>query len=74
MKTFPEKYTLKMFMEDYEDFDWEKGTIVLIPKTGTKSYIITKDSPWKFILEKYINEPVWNWNHNENVMVITLFC
>lgn len=69
-----DKYTLKMFMEDYEGFDWEKGTIVLIPKTATKTYIITKDSQWKFILEKYIDEPVWNWNHNENVMVITLLC
>ena len=61
-------------MEDYEGFDWEKGTIVLIPKNSHKIYIITKDSPWKFILEKYIDEPVWNWKHNENVMVITLLC
>ena len=67
-----EKYTLKMFMEDYDGFDFENGTIVIIKKSSTKIYIISKDSPWKFILEKHNDAPVWNWTHDENVMAITL--
>lgn len=69
-----EEYTLKMFMEDYKSFDWENGTIVLIKKTGSRSFIISKNSPWRCVLDKYYDSPVWNWNHDENVMVITLLC
>lgn len=69
-----DKYTLKMFIEDYEGFDWEHGTVVLIKKSSTKSFIIGNDSPWKYMLHEYSDSPVWNWNHDENVMVITLLC
>ncbi len=69
-----EEYTLKMFMEDYDGFDWDNGTIVLIKKTGSRNYIISKDSPWRCLIDEYNDSPVWNWNHDENVMVITLLC
>lgn len=36
-----EKYTLKMFMEDYEGFDFELGTIVLFDADLCKQYLLS---------------------------------
>lgn len=68
-----EKYTLKMFMEDYIGFDWKDGTVILIKKTTCKFFIIDGCySCYKFLIDKYSNEHVYSWGHNENIMVITL--
>lgn len=66
------KQTLKEFMNDFEGFDFENGTIVIVRFGKGESYIIEKGSVWSFILDKYENETVYNWNCSKNVMVITL--
>ena len=38
-KDMKEKYTLKMFMEDYEGFDFELGTIVLFDADLCRQYV-----------------------------------
>lgn len=63
------KYTLKMFMEDYKGFDWNR-TVVLIKKSTCKPFILT--GMWAVQLDKYKKCPVYDWTHDENVMVITI--
>lgn len=65
-----EKYTLKMFMEDYEGFDWKNGTVIIIKKSTCKSFIT--EGCYKTLINKYSNEHVYGWNHNEKIMIITL--
>ena len=67
-----EKYTLRKFMEDYEGFDFENGTMVIIRKSDSRNYIITNESPWKYLIDKFQDDNILNWNHTENVIVITL--
>lgn len=63
------KYTLKMFMEDYKGFDWKK-TVVLTKKSTCTSFILT--GMWAVQMDKYKKCPVYHWTHDENVMVITI--
>lgn len=62
-------YTVRMFMEDYNGFDWSK-TIVFTFKSGKKPYFY--DDCWKQVCEKYLNYPIYNWTHNKDVMIITV--
>lgn len=66
------KYTLREFMEDYKGFDFENGTMVIIRKSDSRNYITTNESPWKYLIDKFQDNNVLNWNHTENVIVITL--
>lgn len=61
-------YTLRMFMEDYNGFDWEHGKVIIVD--GHRPLICT--GQWVFILKKLENRKVRNWTHDENTMVITL--
>ena len=67
-----DRQTLKDFMESYEGFNFETGTIVIVKRSTARSYIIEKNSPWTTLIEKYNNSFIWSWNHTENIIVITL--
>ena len=60
--------TLKIFMEDYEGFDWENGTLVLV--IDNRPYICT--GTWALLIQKYEDRPIRALTHNENIMVITI--
>ncbi len=62
------KETLKIFMEDYEGFDWKNGQLVLV--NGTSPFIITEN--YKHLIDKFADKEVLRWTHTEDVMVITL--
>ena len=64
--------TLKEFIKDYPGFDFDNGIIVLVKRSRGTSHIIENGTCWTILLEKYSNEYVWDWNHTETVMVITL--
>lgn len=66
--------TLKEFMETYDGFDFNNGTVVLIKLESGMSYIIEKDSCWKFLIEEYSDKAVWHWTHTHNIMCITINC
>ena len=64
-------YTVKMFMEDYEGFDWEHGTIVIVE--GNRPKMFQKDDAWYILyMEKYESKHLLDWACNENVMVMTV--
>lgn len=60
--------TLETFMQNYEGFDWENGTLVLVKNNRPK--ICT--GVWKILIEKYKNFPVKDWTHDDRIMVITM--
>lgn len=68
-----EKYTLKMFMEDYEGFDWQNGIVILFNADLGRQYMLSNES-WKivYLTEKRLNKQVWDWTHCDNVMSIVL--
>ena len=59
-------------MEDYKGFDFENGTMVIIRNSNSRNYIITNESPWKYLIDKFQDNNVLSWNHTENVIVIAL--
>ena len=61
--------TLRFFMEDYQGFDWEHGTIVLV--IGNRPIICT--GQWgASLIQKYADRAIRDWTHDENIMVITM--
>lgn len=68
-----ENYTLKMFMEDYEGFDFENGIVILFDADTGSQYFMSSDS-WKmvYLTEERLNKSVWSWKHADNVMSIVL--
>lgn len=60
--------TLEIFMSDYEGFDWEHGTIVLVKEN--RPFIC--EGVWKVLLDKFRDLPVRDWTHTDKIMVITL--
>lgn len=62
------KETLRIFMEDYNGFDWKNGTVVLVNNNRPK--ICTR--AWALLIEKYADRPIRDWTHDENIMVITM--
>ena len=60
--------TLRIFMEDYQGFDWEHGTIVLVIDNCPK--ICT--GQWALLIQKYADRAIRDWTHDENIMVITM--
>lgn len=60
--------TLRIFMEDYQGFDWEHGTIVLVIDNRPK--ICT--GQWALLIQKYADRAIKDWTHDENIMVITM--
>lgn len=63
------KQTLDIFMKDYKGFDWNKS-VVLINKNTCQPYILS--CMWYNLREEYKNYIVYDWYHDENVMVIVL--
>lgn len=64
-------YTVKMFMGDYEGFDWEHGRIVIVEKNRPK--IFQKDDAWYILfMERYENKHLLDWTHDEHIMVMTV--
>lgn len=61
-------FTLKMFMEDYKGFKWERGTVALV--IDGKPFICTRG--WKFLIDKYAGWEVRNWTHDENFIIVVL--
>ena len=60
--------TLKIFMEDYEGFDWEAGKVIIV--VDGCPHIC--EGCWKLLLEKYSDREVKRWTHDENTMVVVL--
>lgn len=68
-----EKYTLKMFMETYDGFDFESGTIVLFDTDLCKQYLINnKEYRTLYLTEKMLSKFVYDWKHDDKVMTIIL--
>lgn len=61
-------YTLRMFMEDYEGFDWKNGKVIIV--NGTAPYICT--GPWEYVIGKYSHRKIKRFTHDEDTMVITI--
>ena len=61
-------YTLKMFMEDYQGFDWQNGEVVLV--VDGNPHICHK--AWKYLLKKHGESIVRKWTHDEKLMVIVV--
>ncbi len=72
-KDMKEKYTLKMFMEDYEGFDFELGTIVLFDADLCKQYLLSsKTYRMMYLTEERLSKSVYDWKHDDKVMTIIL--
>ena len=68
-----EKYTLKMFIEDYEGFDFESGTIVLFDADLCKQYLLcNKTYRMMYLTEERPSKSVYDWKHDDKVMTIIL--
>lgn len=68
-----EKYTLKMFIEDYEGFDFESGTIVLFDADLCKQYLLcNKTYRMMYLTEERLSKSVYDWKHDDKVMTIIL--
>ncbi len=68
-----EKYTLKMFMEDYEGFDFELGTIVLFDADLCKQYLLSsKTYRMMYLTEERLEKSVYDWTHDDKVITIIL--
>ena len=70
------KYTLKMFLEDYEGFDFERGEIVIVDQRCGRQYIC-KYRNGKLIhqyhdFSREIEREVWNWTHTAQTMVVVI--
>ena len=65
--------TLKMFMEGYEGFDFEKGTIVLFDADACKQYLLgNKMYKDMYLTPERLAKRVYDWNHTDNVITIVL--
>lgn len=65
--------TLKMFMEDYEGFDFENGTIVLFDADDCKQYLLSrKDFKEMYLTPERLAKRVYDWKHTDSVMTIVL--
>ena len=68
-KDMKEKYTLKMFMEDYEGFDFELGTIVLFDADLCRQYLLdNKTYRMMYLTEERLQKPVYDWKHDSKVI------
>lgn len=68
-----EKYTFKMFMEDYEGFDFELGTIVLFDADLCKQYLLSsKTYRMMYLTEERLQKAVYDWTHDDKVITIIL--
>jgi len=68
-----EKYTLKMFMEDYAGFDFELGTIVLFDADLCRQYFLC-DKTYKemYLTEERLSKNVYDWKHGKTIISIIL--
>lgn len=64
------KEKLKEFMKDYKGFDWKKGELIIVTKDGNPTII---SDCYKAILKKHLNDFVWDWTHDKDTMVVTLY-
>lgn len=72
-KDMKEKYTLKMFIEDYEGFDFESGTIVLFDADLCRQYLLgNKTYRMMYLTEEMLEKSVYDWKHDDKVMTIIL--
>lgn len=72
-KDMTDKYTLKMFIEDYEGFDFELGTIVLFEADLCRQYLLSnKTYRMMYLTEERLSKSVYDWKHNDKVMTIIL--
>lgn len=63
--------TVKTFMEDYNGFDWENGTIVLV--ANNRPFIMKKyDAWWTVTMEKHENDKLLSWTHDYETMVMVV--
>lgn len=70
------KYTLKMFLEDYEGFNFESGEIVLVDKNCDRQYIC-KYRDGKLIhpyhsFKKEYDRKLWSWTHTKQTMLVVI--
>ena len=61
-------YTLKMFMEDYNGFDWDNGKVVIV--VDGCPHIC--EGCWKVLIDKYECREVKRYTHDFDTMVIVL--
>ena len=72
-KDMEEKYTLKMFMEDYEGFDFESGTIVLFDADLCRQYLISNNTyRMMYLTEERLQKNLYDWTHDNKVITIIL--
>lgn len=72
-KDMKEKYTLKMFMEDYEGFDFEHGIIVLFDADLCKQYLIDNGIyRMAYLTKERLLKHVYSWKHDDKVITIIL--
>lgn len=72
-KNMKGKYTLKMFMEHYEGFDFENGEIVLFDADVCKQYLLSsKVYKMTYLTEERLAKCVYDWKHSKNVMTIII--
>ena len=68
-----EKYTLKMFMEDYEGFDFENGEIVLFDADLCRQYMLSsKAYKMMYLTKERLSKHVYDWKHSDTTMTIIL--
>ncbi len=68
-----EKYTLKMFMEDYKGFDFNSGTIVLFDADLCRQYLISSNAyRLTYLTGERLKKSVYDWKHDGKVMTIIL--
>ena len=70
------KYTVKMFLEDYEGFDFAHGEIVIVDQRCGKQYIC-KYQNGNLIhqthdLSRELEREVWSWTHTKHTMLIVI--
>lgn len=62
-----------MFIEDYEGFDFELGTIVLFDADLCRQYLLSnKTYKMMYLTEDQLSKSVYDWQHDGKVMTIIL--
>jgi len=68
MKKYRE--TLKDFVDSYQGFDFENGTLIIVKYTTGKPIICT--GGWKYIWESHLNDELISWTHSADIFVATV--
>lgn len=63
------KQTVREFMDTYEGFNWNNGTIVLTEGKRTKIFQKGEGDTWYLLfMEKYFSKRLLDWTHTDKIM------